>query len=163
MYSTLEFKKYTPEDFTLFKELVKEDEIMKYISGKGLTPKKAEKKFTSILDINTDPLLGYFKVIDSESQLFLGDCKLVNYKKDPTVFEIGYLLQKEFWRKGLGTKICESMLAMAKHIDANKDVVGIIDPNNVASRQLLIKFGFQRYFIGIENDIATEKLILKRS
>lgn len=163
MYNTLTFKKYTPEDFMLFKELVKDDEIMKYISGKGLTAEQAEKKFASILDINTDPLLGYFKVIDPESQLFLGDCKLVNYKKDPTVFEIGYLLQKEFWRKGLGTKICESMLAMANHIDPNKDVVGIIDPDNAASRQLLTKFGFQRFFIGIEDDIATEKLILKRS
>ena len=33
-----------PEDFTLFKELVKDDVIMKYISGKGLTPEQAKKK-----------------------------------------------------------------------------------------------------------------------
>ncbi|NPE45619.1 GNAT family N-acetyltransferase [Sphingobacterium prati] len=163
MHNTLEFKKYMPEDFTLFKELVKDDVIMKYISGKGLTPEQAKKKFTSILDINADPLLGYFKVIDSASQLFLGDCKLVNYRKDPTVFEIGYLLKKEFWRKGLGTKICESLLAMAQDIDANKNVVGIIDPANIASKQLLTKFGFQSFFIGVEDDISTEKLILKRT
>lgn len=162
MYNTLELKKYTAEDFALFRELTKDDEIMKYISGKGLTAEQAEKKFASILEINTDPLLGYFMVIDSNSHLVLGDCKLVNYRKDPTVFEIGYLLKKEFWRKGLGTKICESLLAMAKSIDANKDVIGIIDPDNAASRQLLTKFGFQSYFVGIEDGVATEKLILKR-
>lgn len=163
MYNTLELKKYTAEDFPLFRELTKDDEIMKYISGKGLTAEQAEKKFASILEINTDPSLGYFKVMDSESQLFLGDCKLVNYKKDPTVFEIGYLLKKEFWRRGLGTKICESLLSTAKSIDANKDVIGIIDPDNTASRQLLTKFGFHSYFVGTEDEIATEKLILKRT
>jgi hypothetical protein len=42
-------------------------------------------------------------------------------------------------------------------------VIGIIDPDNAASRQLLTKFGFQSYFVGIEDEVATEKLILKRT
>lgn len=164
MLDTLSFIKYTPEDFQIYCNLVKDDEQMKYISGQGLTTEQAEKKFTSILQINADdPLLGYFKVMDAERQLFLGDCKLVHYKNDPTVFEIGYLLQKEYWRKGLGTRICTHLLALANNIDAEKHVVGIIDPDNSASRQLLTKFGFESFFIGQEDGLATEKLILKRA
>ncbi|MGJ1408142.1 GNAT family N-acetyltransferase [Sphingobacterium thalpophilum] len=159
----LAFEKYTPPDFHMFRELVKDDEIMRYISGKGLTSKQAEDKFNAILEINATPHLGYFKVISLDRQLFLGDCKLVSYKKDPSVFEIGYLLQKRFWGQGIGTKICESMLAMASRINAQKDIVGIIDPDNAASRALLVKFGFESFFLGVEDDVPTEKLILKRT
>lgn len=163
MHNTLRFEKYLLEDFDAFHELVKGDDVMKYITGKGLTEEQARRKFDSILAINQDPDLGYFKVIEADTQRLLGDCKLVNYKKDPTVFEIGYLLRKEHWGKGLGTQICESMLALATTLNPDKDVIGIIDPDNTASRRLLSKFGFKSFFVGIEDDIATEKLLLKRT
>lgn len=162
MYDQLEFKKYVSEDFMLFKELVKDDEIMQYISGKGLTVEEAQRKFDSILEINKHQQLGYFKVLDAGTKVFLGDCKLVEYRKDPSVFEIGYLLQKQFWQKGIGSRICKAMLELAQKLDGDKDVVGIIDPENHASRKLLMKFGFESFFVGVEEGIATEKLILKR-
>ncbi|WP_313529891.1 GNAT family N-acetyltransferase [Sphingobacterium multivorum] len=163
MHNTLRFEKYLLEDFDAFHDLVKADDVMKYITGKGLTEEQARRKFDSILAINQDPDLGYFKVIEADTQRLLGDCKLVNYKKDPTVFEIGYLLRQEHWGKGLGTQICESMLALATTLNPDKDVIGIIDPDNTASRRLLSKFGFKSFFVGIEDDIATEKLLLKRT
>jgi len=162
MYDQLKFEKYTEEDFPLFKELVKDDEIMKYISGKGLTAEEAQKKFAFILEINKDPQLGYFKIYDTETRAFLGDCKLVEYRKDTSVFEIGYLLRKQFWRKGIGSRICKAMLTFADTLDPGKDVVGIIDPGNDASRRLLMKFGFKSFFVGEEEGIKTEKLVLKR-
>ncbi len=163
MHNTLRFEKYLLEDFDAFHDLVKADDVMKYITGKGLTEEQARRKFDSILAINQDPDLGYFKVIEADTQRLLGDCKLVNYKKDPTVFEIGYLLRQEHWGKGLGTQICESMLALATTLNPDKDVIGIIDPDNTASRRLLSKFGFKSFFVGIEDDITTEKLLLKRT
>ncbi len=163
MYNTLLFKKYLPEDFDAFHDLVKSDDVMKYITGKGLSKEQARKKFDSILEINQNPDLGYFKVIEADTLKLLGDCKLVNYKKDPSVFEIGYLLRKEHWGKGLGTQICESMLALATTLNPDKDVIGIIDPDNTASKRLLNKFGFKSFFVGLEDALATEKLILKRT
>ncbi|WP_218565419.1 GNAT family N-acetyltransferase [Sphingobacterium multivorum] len=73
------------------------------------------------------------------------------------------MLRKEHWGKGLGTQICESMLALATTLNPGKDVIGIIDPDNTASRRLLNKFGFKSFFVGIEDDIATEKLMRKRT
>ena len=55
------------------------------------------------------------------------------------------------------------MLALATTLNPDKDIIGIIDPDNTASRQLLRKFGFESFFVGIEDDIATEKLLLKRT
>ena len=39
---------------------------------------------------------------------------------------------------------------------------GLIHPENKASKRLLEKFGFQSYFIGEENGIPTEKLLLQK-
>ncbi len=154
--------KYALTDFDDYKTLVNDDEVMKYISGKGLTENEAKTKFNSIINIGKmEETLGYFKVLNHENQL-IGDCKLVRYKNGNSILEIGYLLKKEHWRKGFGTVICNKLLAMATNTHPELDIIGIIDPANQASKALLTKMGFEPYFMGIENKMPTEKLILKR-
>ena len=137
---------------------------MKYITGKGMTREEAKIKFLSIMEINqSHPTLGYFQVLDTVSHEILGECKLVFYMKDPSVFEIGYLLKSDYWKQGLGTEICKHLLALARELDSEKDIVGIIDPENAASKRLLEKFGFESYFLGVEDGTVTEKLRLKKS
>jgi len=163
MNRKLNYRKYALHDFPAYNELVSHDAPMKYITGKGMTLNQAKTKFASIMEINqSHPTLGYFQVLDTVSHKILGECKLVIYVKDPAVFEIGYLLKSEYWRQGLGTEICQHLLAVASELDSEKDVVGIIDPENTASKGLLEKFGFESYFLGIEDGKATEKLRLKR-
>lgn len=160
MKSELQLLKYVWEDFPGYRSLVADDQVMKYITGKGMSEKQAREKFTSILQINEeDDLLGYFKVIDHDAGL-IGDCKLVRYKYDRSVLEIGYLLKHTYWNRGFGTKICEKLLAQAGEVAPYDDVIGVIDPDNMASKRLLQKFGFESYFVGIEDDMPTEKLIL---
>ncbi len=157
-------KKYSPADFGAYFSLVKSDNVMRYITGKGLSEVAASATFERFLKTNRlDPRLGHFQVIDSSTGTHLGECKLVNYQKDESVFEIGYLLKEQLWGKGYGTLICERMLALASSIDPNKHVVGIIDPANTASRRLLAKFGFVSFFKGTEDGLLTEKLILRRN
>ncbi len=61
----------------------------------------------------------------------------------------------------MGTTICTQLIKIAKEVAPSKDIIGIIDPDNQASRKLLEKQGFIRYFIGSEDGLRTEKLILK--
>ncbi|PRD48387.1 GNAT family N-acetyltransferase [Sphingobacterium haloxyli] len=158
----LQLVKYKWEDFHEYCILVADDHVMKYITGKGMSEEQAREKFASIMQINEeDDLLGYFKVLDDAAG-FIGDCKLVRYKYDGAVLEIGYLLQQTFWKRGFGTKICEALLGQAEKIAPYKDVIGIIDPDNIASRRLLEKFGFESYFVGEEGGVSTEKLIFRR-
>ncbi|MGV0924151.1 GNAT family N-acetyltransferase [Empedobacter tilapiae] len=158
----LRFEKYKPSDFNEFYKLVQDDDQMKYISGKGLNEEQANHKFTSILEKSSvDENLGFFKVYDENDNL-LGDCKLVYNKHLENSLEIGYLLKKEFWRKGFGSTICEHLLSESKNKFPNLEVMAVIDPDNIASRKLLEKFNFESYWKGIENDLPTEKLVLKK-
>ncbi len=136
---------------------------MRYITGKALTEEQAQAKFKSILAINhQEEKLGYFK-IHNVTNVFIGDCKLERYKYDPSILEIGYILKKEYWGKGYGISICKKMLTLASASFPKQDIIGIIDPDNIASKKLLEKFGFESYFVGTEDDLPTEKLILKRT
>lgn len=159
----LTYIKYTTTDFGAFETLVFDDDIMRYISGKALSMEQAKNKFKSILTINgQEENLGYFKVYDANNNL-LGDCKLERCKQDTSKLEIGYILKKRYWGQGYGTQFCTAMLTLANDFYPSKDIIGIIDPDNIASKKLLEKFGFERFFIGIEDELPTEKLILKRS
>lgn len=163
MEDRIAFRKYRPDDFEAYYSLVKSDQVMRYITGKGLSRTTAGITFDRFLETNRlDCRLGHFKVVDLEAGVPIGECKLVRYKKDESVFEIGYLLAEPFWKQGYGTLICEWLLALASATAPDKDVVGIIDPENTPSRRLLEKFGFVSFFTGVEDDLPTEKLILKR-
>lgn len=155
-------EKYQAQDFELYFELAKDDDIMKYITGKGMTAEEARKKFDFFLDLNSkDERFGYFKVFENE--LHIGDGKLVEYSQNPLVFEVGYLVSKSFWNQGYGTLICQKLLKLAHKLNPKKDVIGIIAAENIASKKLLLKFGFEPYFRGTEDGWDTEKLILKKS
>ncbi len=161
--SNLSFGKYEERDFDQYYAVVQQDEVMQYISGKGLTIEEARAKFRSILGQSAaEEPLGYFKIYN-DAEVFIGDCKLVHYKHDPDLLEIGYILKPEYWGKGLGTIICKSMLALADEVAPLKDIIGLIDPENIASKKLLEKFGFTTIFSGIEDELPTEKLLLKKA
>ncbi|MEC3879988.1 GNAT family N-acetyltransferase [Parapedobacter sp. 10938] len=160
MKDRIVYEKYRPDDFEDYYNLVKSDRVMRYITGKGLPEAAARTTFDRFLKTNPlDSRLGYFKASDPQTGAHIGECKLVNYPKDESVFEIGYLLKEQLWSKGYGTLICEAMLSLASAVDPRKQVIGIIDPENTASRRLLEKFGFVSFFTGVEDGLPTEKLI----
>ena len=158
----LRLEKYNNNNFAEYYSLVKEDEVMKYITGKGMSVSEAKDKFQSIIKINKEEsAFGYFRVLDTDSNI-LGECKMVHYKRDSSLLEVGYLLKKTYWGKGLGTKICERMIALSFSVAPKSSIVGIIHPDNYGSKKILENFGFESYFNGTEDNIPTEKLILRR-
>lgn len=158
---TITIAKYTKSDFETYYSLVQEDNVMRYVSGKGLQVEEARLKFDSILEVNAqDDEIGYFKIYNNEHK-FIGDCKIEWYKHDRSKLEIGYLLKEKFWRRGYGTMVCTKLLHLADKSYPTVDLIGIIDPDNLASKRLLEKFGFKSFFCGVEDGIPTEKLIRK--
>lgn len=161
----LAFEKYKSGDFKAYFDLVSSPEVMRFITGRGLSKPEARDKFESILQSGgADASLGYFKVLMHQKgeMMQIGDCKLVLYKKDPDMLEVGYLLKKPYWGKGLGSRVCRGMLKLANDVHPEKNIIGIIDPENQASRRILEKSGFKTIFQGIEDGLPTEKLLLQR-
>lgn len=158
----LTITKYTLNDFDTYYALVREDSIMRYITGKGLAVAEARNKFDEILATNDEETeLGYFKIHNGDG-VYIGDGKLERYRPDRSMLEIGYILKEEYWGRGYGTMICRELLTLADKVAPNTDIIGIIDPDNAASKRLLEKFGFKSFFVGVEDDLPTEKLRLAK-
>ena len=58
--------------------------------------------------------------------------------------------------------ICNELISSAENNFPTHEIIAVIDPDNIASRKLLEKFNFESYWKGIENDLPTEKLKMKR-
>ena len=137
-------EKITEPDLPLHFQLVRNEKVMKMITGKPMNKSEAKEKFTKILQCNNlHPELGYFKITETQMGNFIVVAKLEIKEKDSTEAEIGYLILPEFWGKGIVSKVAKRLLEIAKSKHQLKKVFAIIDPENIASRKILEKNGFQ--------------------
>jgi [ribosomal protein S5]-alanine N-acetyltransferase len=79
---------------------------------------------------------------------YKNDTKLLGtigyYRLKPEHFraEVGYLLHRDYWQKGIMYEVLQSVLAFAFNDMNCHSIEAIIDPDNVASARLLEKCGF---------------------
>ncbi len=85
---------------------------------------------------------GSFKVFERDTNNFIGLGKLAINEEDLSEAEIGYLLLPEFWGKGYGSEIASLMLEKAEESKTLNRITAIIDPNNLASKKILLNNGF---------------------
>lgn len=141
------FSHYTTEDFDDYFQLVSNTDVMKMVTGRPLLESEAAKRFDEMLKINQKyPEIGHFKIILRFGGNFVGHSKLEMTVKNEA--EIGYLLMPEYWRKGYGSEIAETLVSLAKKTNGIHSLFAIIDPENDASERILKKQGFQWNYDG---------------
>lgn len=79
---------------------------------------------------------------------YKNDAKLLGtigyYRLKPEHFraEVGYLLHRDFWQKGIMYEALQSVLEFGFNTMNCHSIEAVIDPNNIASEHLLQKCGF---------------------
>ena len=145
------------QDFKSFYALTGNEKVMAMITERALTKEEALKKFNFFLENNElHKSFGSFKVFDSASSKFLGFAKLEITKEKPEEAELGYMLLPEFWGRGLGDEIAKLLLEVAKSDPNLKRVYAITDPDNIASRKILLKNGFVSEEVGEIDGLPSE-------
>ena len=72
----------------------------------------------------------------------MGLAKLELDQPTATTAELGYMLLPEYWGKGIASQVVTFLIEHAKQQAYLKDLMAIIDPENIASRKILINNGF---------------------
>jgi len=143
MNSRIYLDKLSPQDFESFYSLTGNEKVMAMITERPLSKEEAMKKFNYFLENNEiHKSFGSFKVLEMGSSKLLGFAKLEITKEKPEEAEIGYMLLPEFWGRGFGNEIAEILLKIAISDPNLTRVYANTDPNNVASRKILINNGF---------------------
>lgn len=65
-----------------------------------------------------------------------------------TDIEIGYFLKRNFWGRGIATEACQRLVQFAFAETDLTELKGCIDEGNIASRNVLVKNGFE--YLGYE-------------
>lgn len=162
----LRLEKMVTKDFSLIYLLVKNETVMKMVSGKAMNREEAKDKFAKILEANAlHPEMGYFKITNYGSE-FIGVAKIELKEKKSKEAELGYLILPEFWRKGIAGKVAKKLVEIARNGKQLNSLYAIIDPDNMPSRKILEKNGFTskelKDFDGLPGELLELDLLTHR-
>ncbi len=133
---------FQKSDRALYEALVFNEEAMGKNYGRTFTEAEAELLFSAMLEANAAGPFGFYKVsipaAGGETYIGMG---ALNVNEDGA-FEIEYMLLPEYWKRGYGTALAETLLRMAKASGLSRTVEAITDPDNVFSKRILQKAGF---------------------
>ena len=149
MKDRIRLKKIVPEDLESFCAMVGNEKVMAMITERVLTREEARKKFGKMLqNSGLDPLYGSFRIVEKKSSELIGFAKLEITREHRDEAELGFMLLPVFWGLGLGSEIARILLGVAQSDPRLKRVYAIIDPNNEASRKILVNNGFKSEKVG---------------
>jgi len=153
------YKKASEPDRSNYINWYTNDTVMKYITGKGMTDEAANARFEFALDTNKKfPELGFYSANKKEDNTFVGLVKLVYYGNMQA--EVGYGLMPEFWGKKFATEMLKCFIDYSKTLPKIKELIAIVDPENILSIKLLKNQSFIYFKNGIENKRKVEYYIL---
>lgn len=159
---TLNLLKFQNGDFESYFSLVSNEKVMAQITEYAIPVEEAQINFQKLLIRNEKHQhFGSYKIYDSSINEFIGLGHLTVDEEDIEVAEIGYMIKPEHWGKGYGSVIAKVLIERAKKTEL-KTLKAIIDPENIASRKILIKRGFVSERIceidGLPGEILSKKL-----
>lgn len=131
------------EDFAKAYEMMQNPEVMQYIGSGVKTEQEARTLFNLFLEHQQKFGFSLGKVFKTDTGEFLGLGGMVHFamEHDNPTIEIGYWLNPEYWGQGYATEIAKHSADWAfQHLDIDK-IVGVTQPDNVASQRVLQKAG----------------------
>ncbi len=151
----LSYRVFEPKDESLYLQLTMSDELMKYINGVAHSESDSKERFQKVLETNaTDDESEVYAVFHKETGDYVGLAKFVF--TNPGVAEIGYVLHKTFWGQGYGTEISKRMVQLSEVKKGVTEIIALIDPDNIASRKILMKCGLVLKELGTWKGLPSE-------
>jgi ribosomal-protein-alanine N-acetyltransferase len=98
----------------------------------------------SVSEYATGATMGRWGIFNNGNEAFMGICLLRPFGENEGQIEVGYVLNQEFWGKGIASEMAQIMVAYAfTHTDA-KEVVAVTTLTNAPSQNVLLKAGLER-------------------
>jgi ribosomal-protein-alanine N-acetyltransferase len=150
-------EKLSAEDFDEYFGMLGNERVMAKITERALSEEEVQEKFHCALrDNEIHESYGTFKVMKASGNELLGFAKLEIKKGRRNEAELGYLVKPEYWGKGYGNEMAKALLKIAGSDPRLKRVYAITDPQNIASRKILLKNGFISEEVGEMDGLPSE-------
>ena len=156
--------KVNRSEFSNYLKWYTNDLVMKFITGRGLHLEEARLRFEKALDINEKhPELGFYTVKDKNENTFVGIAKLVYLNEYQA--EVGYGSMPEFWDQKYASEMLDCLINYSKEIPKIKELIAVVNEDNLASKKVLTKQNFKFYEKKKEEENILEwyKLVIRET
>lgn len=137
----LRLRQFTFDDLDDLSRLYSNPDLMRYV-GRGIkTRNETQTALLSLIE-HYEYGFGMWAVIHKADGKLIGRCGLCFLDKTPEV-ELGYLLDKSYWRRGLATEGSHASLKYGFEDVKLEKIVAIAKPENIASRRVMEKVGMK--------------------
>lgn len=137
----LRLRQFTPTDLDDLYRLYSDADVMRYV-GRGIRTKNDTQTALSTLIKHYEYEFGMWAVIHKADNKLIGRCGLCFLDNTPEV-ELGYVLDKSYWRRGLATEASHASLKYGFEMVKLDKIVAIAKSENIASRRVMEKVGMK--------------------
>jgi RimJ/RimL family protein N-acetyltransferase len=129
-------RRFNSDDYENLRMLDCEEDIMKFTPAKTIqTPEQTRER---LVRYSNNP--GVWAAVDKSTNDFIGWFMLIT--TDLPYSEIGFMLVKKYWNKGLATEISRAMIEHAFTHGGHGGISARTTTDNFPSMQVLRKLGF---------------------
>jgi RimJ/RimL family protein N-acetyltransferase len=133
------------EDAPALLEILSDPETVRYWGRPAMSQLEEAEAYTQEnLDWMTQGHCLYWGLEEAGSGKMIGTCALLRMDLSNRRAEVGYLLHRSFWRRGIMTEALQRVIQYAFEELKLHRLEADTDPDNLSSIQLLERFGFQR-------------------
>jgi ribosomal-protein-alanine N-acetyltransferase len=157
----LEVCRYVPADFDSFFRLNSDEEVMRYIRQPQPYGKAKEFFHKIIQDYKIFPGMGRWAAFTRDDRKFIGSFAII-YTENSMHIQLGYALFKENWGKGYASELTKGGLHYYFTTTKAKHIYAFAEIPNTASHHVLLKNGFKRESIIMENEKELQRFLFTR-
>lgn len=139
-------------------------EVNKYIERSTSRTDKNGKEFIKRISKSRIENSVYYWVISfNENPKLMGTICLWNFNEDKSVAEVGYDLLTEHQGQGIMTEALKAVIKFGFNTAGFKVIEAFTHQDNIASKQLLIKNGFEERKDRVDNENANNIIFVKQN
>ncbi|MDQ6530832.1 GNAT family N-acetyltransferase [Flavobacterium sp. LHD-85] len=143
-------REFLPEEKQTFLDLFKDNQVTQYLPD--TSPDRYVEMFSELLENYKNKNLSRWAIFDPVDNGFIGMCVARTFVHNTDQIEIGYVLSREYWGKGIATEVCRALTDYSFENTKTNEVVAITDLANSGSQNVLQKVGFKRLSNLIRNE-----------
>lgn len=150
----LVLRPFTLHDLDTLFQITQEENIFRYFPTKEAWAMEKVENYINHQISHWDKFkYGHWAVTLLETGQLMGFNGL-EFLSDTNETEVGYLFSKVFWGKGYATEATKSAVQFGIEHVRLKEIIGLTDPENIASQRVLEKSGLsftrRQFYFGME-------------
>ncbi len=152
----LRLRHFTPKDADELYYIYSHPELFRYMSNeKPILWEQTKELIDSLIENWRRHRFGVWAVTYKKNQKLIGHCGL-KFLENTKEVQMGYLLLKSYWGRGLGTEAAKATLKYGFEVAQLKTIVAIAKPENIASRRVMEKVGmkYEKNAYHYDNDVV---------